>query len=118
MNSPLPVFVSDDRDAFSNALLEVYGIKETPEYKGIGRKPNPILVPPPNLKYSQIVKYKANDEVIGISRCLIDGDPKKVMELLCPMSKGISIQPMPKELTSQLGFIMQGSCEITKSANF
>lgn len=57
-SSLLPVFISDDWDAFANALLEVYGIKETPEYKGIGRKPNPVLVPHPDLKYAQVVKNK------------------------------------------------------------
>jgi IS1 transposase len=88
MSLPLPVFVSDDWDAFASALLEVYGIKETSEYKGIGRKPNPVLVPSPDLKYAQIVKNKANNEVVGLSQRVIYGDPKEVMELLCPMSKG------------------------------
>ena len=88
MGSPLPIFVSDDWDAFANALLEVYGIKEMPEYKGIGRKPNPVLVPPPDLKYAQIVKNKENDKVVGMSQRIIYGDPKEVMELLCPTSKG------------------------------
>ncbi len=88
MSSPLPVFVSDDWDAFANALLKVYGIKEMPEYKGIGRKPNPTLVPPPNLKYAQIVKNKANDRVVGISQCVIYGDHREVMRLLYPISKG------------------------------
>ncbi len=80
--------MSDDWDAFASALLEVYGIKVTPEYKGIGRKPNPVLVPPLDLKYAQIVKNKANNEVVGISQRIIYGDPKDVMEILCPMSKG------------------------------
>ncbi len=88
MGSPLPVFVSDDWDAFANALLEVYGIKEMLEYKGIGRKPNPVLVPPPDLKYAQIVKNKANDKVVGMSQRIIYGDTKEVIELLCPTSKG------------------------------
>ena len=85
---PLPVFVSDDWEAFANALLKVYGIIETPEYKGIGRKPGPVLVPPPYLKYAQIVKNKTNDEVAGMSQRVVYGDPKEVIELLCPMSKG------------------------------
>ncbi len=85
--TPLPVFVSDDWDPFSNALLEVYGVKETPEYKGLGRKPNPILVPPPDLKYAQIVKNKKNDEVVNTFERIVYGDPKDVLELLCPTSK-------------------------------
>lgn len=85
--SPLPIFVSDDWDAFANALLEVYGIEEMPEYKGIGRKPNPVLVPPPDLKYAQIVKNKVNDEVVGMSHRIIYGDPNEVIKLLCPTLK-------------------------------
>jgi hypothetical protein len=87
MDSPLPVFVSDDWDAFANALLEVYGIMETPEYKGIGRKPDPLLVPPPGLKYAQIVKNERNEEVVGMLKRVVFGDPKEVIKLLCPMSK-------------------------------
>src|SRR5271157_1237860 len=50
VGSSLPVFVSDDWDSFAHALLEVYGIMETQTYKGTGRKPNPVLVPHPDLK--------------------------------------------------------------------
>jgi hypothetical protein len=88
MGSPLPVFISDDWDAFANAFLEVYGIEETPDYKGIGRKPNPVLAPPPDLKYAQIVKNKENDEVVGMSQRVVYGDLKEVMELLYLTSKG------------------------------
>lgn len=88
IDTSLPVFVSDDWDPFSNALIEVYGITETPEYKGIGRKPNPVHVPPPDLKYAQIVKNKRNDEVVGIFERVVYGDPKEVIELLCPTLEG------------------------------
>ncbi len=86
-NSPLPVFVSDDWDAFASALLEVYGIKETPEYKGIGRKPHPLLIPPIELKYAQIMKNRVNNELVSVSQRVVYGDPEEVIALLCPMSK-------------------------------
>jgi hypothetical protein len=57
-STELPIFTSDDWDAYKNALVEVYGVEEQPEYKGRGRPPNPKKVPPPDLKYGQVVKYR------------------------------------------------------------
>jgi hypothetical protein len=88
VGSSLPVFVSDDWDPFAQALLEVYGIMETPPYKGTGRKPNPVLVPHPDLKYAQIIKNKANNEVVGTFHRVVFGYPNEVIGLLCPGAKG------------------------------
>jgi hypothetical protein len=38
-STELPVFTSDDWDAYKNALVEVYGVEERPEYQGRGRPP-------------------------------------------------------------------------------
>src|SRR5450756_324575 len=54
-STELPIFTSDDGDAYKNALLEVYGVPEQPEYTGRGRPPNPKQVPPPVLKYAQVI---------------------------------------------------------------
>jgi len=35
-SSPIPVFTSDDWDAFEEGLVTVYGKIELPQYKGIG----------------------------------------------------------------------------------
>ena len=43
-SSPIPVFTSDDWDAFEERLINVYGKIELPQYKGIGRKPLPKLL--------------------------------------------------------------------------
>jgi hypothetical protein len=32
-STELPVFTTDDWDAYKNALVEVYGVEEQPEYK-------------------------------------------------------------------------------------
>jgi len=85
---PLPVFVSDDWDPFAKALLNVYGIEETPIYKGVGRKPNPVLVPPLDLKYAQIIKYTKNDDVIYMSHRIVYGNPEEILEQLVPNSEG------------------------------
>ena len=57
-STELPIFTSDDWDAYKNALLEVYGVEEQPEYKGWGRPPNPKKVPPPDLKYVQVLSIE------------------------------------------------------------
>ena len=68
-----PIFTSDDRDAYKNALVEVYGVDEQPEYKGRRRSPNPKKVPPPDLKYAQVVKYRGGDEVTDVKKRIVSG---------------------------------------------
>ena len=36
-HTELTIFTTDDRDAYKNALVEVYGVEEQPEYKGRGK---------------------------------------------------------------------------------
>ncbi len=54
--SQIPLFISDDWDAFEEALLNIYGKVEQPPYAGVGGKPNPVLVPKEDLLYSQVCK--------------------------------------------------------------
>jgi hypothetical protein len=54
ISSPIPVFTSDDWDAFSEVLVNIYGSIEQPPYEGIGRRPFPRLVPYLDLKYAQV----------------------------------------------------------------
>jgi hypothetical protein len=57
-SSPIPVFTSDDWDPFEEGLINVYGKIELPEYKGIGRRPLPKLVPLDDLKYVKVLKKR------------------------------------------------------------
>ena len=57
-DSPIPIFISDDWGPFEEGLLAVYGILETPPYKRVGRKPLPVFVPPPGLKYALVCKKR------------------------------------------------------------
>ena len=57
-SSPISVFTSDDWDAFEEELVDVYGKIELPQYKGIGRKPLPKLVPLEDIKICQGIKEK------------------------------------------------------------
>ena len=81
-SSPTPVFTSDDWDAFEEALLNVYGKIELPQYKGIGRKPLPKLVPLDDLKYVKVLKKKIKNYVVETIQRIIFGDPEEIFEML------------------------------------
>jgi len=73
---------SDNWDPFEEGLANVYGYLETPHYNGIGRKPLPILIPYPSLKYSQLCKHEENGRVVEVLQRVVFGDPDEVMESL------------------------------------
>ena len=75
IDSPIPVFTSDNWDPFEEGLLNVYGFLETPPYCGIGRKPDPVLVPYPNLKYAKVCKKREKGRLVEVIHRVIYGDP-------------------------------------------
>ena len=81
-SSPIPVFTSDDWDAFEEGLINVYGKIEFPQYKGIGRRPLPKLVPLNDLKYVKVLKKKVKNYVVETIQRIIFGDPKEIFEML------------------------------------
>jgi IS1 family transposase len=82
IHSPIPVFTSDNWDPFEEGLINVYGFLETPAYQGIGRKPLPMLLPNPNLKYAQVCKRKERGRVVEVVQRVVFGDPGEVLRLL------------------------------------
>lgn len=82
IDSPIPVFTSDNWDPFEEGLVNVYGFLETPQYAGIGRKPYPVLIPYPSLKYAKVCKKRRNGRVIEVVQDIVFGDPTEVMKLL------------------------------------
>jgi hypothetical protein len=82
LQSPLPVFTSDNWDPIKDALLRVYGVIEQPLYKGRGRKPFPRLVPPCELRYAQVCKKRKKGRVVEVVQRVVFGDPEEVMFLL------------------------------------
>ena len=88
IDSPIPVFTSDNWDPFEEGLVNVYGFLETPQYAGIGRKPYPVLVPYPSLKYARVCKKRKNGRVIEVVQDIVFGDPVEVMKLLGVNSGG------------------------------
>lgn len=81
-SSPVPVFTSDDWDAFEEGLINVYGKMELPQYKGIGRRPLPKLVPPDDLKYVKVLKKKVKNYVVETIQRIIFGDPEEIFDML------------------------------------
>ena len=88
LSSPIPVFTSDEWDPFEEGLLNIYGKIELPQYKGIGRKPLPKLVPLDNLKYVKVLKKKVKNIIVETIQRIIFGDPKEILELLGADSDG------------------------------
>ena len=81
-STELPIFTSDEWDAYKNALVEVYGVEEQPEYKGRGRPPDPKKVPPPDLRYAQVVKHLEGDEITEVKKRVVFGDKEEVLSQL------------------------------------
>ena len=87
-SSPTPVFTSDDCDAFEEALINVYGKIEFPQYKGIARKPLPKLVPLDDLKYVKVSKKKVKNYVVETIQRIVSGDPDEIFKMLGANSDG------------------------------
>ncbi len=87
-DSEIPLFISDDWDAFEEGLLNVYGKVEQPPYKGIGRKPNPVLVPREDLKYAQVCKKRDKGNVVGMVKRVVFGDLENILSILGADSDG------------------------------
>lgn len=87
-SSPVPVFISDDWDAFEEGLINIYGKMELPQYKGIGRKPLPKLVPLNDLKYVKVLKKKVKNYVVETIQSIIFGDPEEILEMVGANSDG------------------------------
>jgi len=53
-----------------------------PQYKGIGRKPLPKLIPVEDLKYIKACKKKVKGHVVETIQRSIFGDPEEIFEML------------------------------------
>lgn len=82
INSQLPVFTSDNWDAFETGLVQTYGVIEHPPYTGRGRPPKPVWVPHSELKYAQVCKKRKNGRVVEVIQRVVFGDEKEVYYLL------------------------------------
>lgn len=78
-SSPIPVFISDNWEAFEEGLLNVYGKFELPQ---IGRKQLPKLIPFEDLKYIKLRKKKVKRHVVETIQRIIFGDPQEIFKML------------------------------------
>lgn len=88
----LPLFVSDNLDAYPHALLSVYGEREGEPRRGKRRrrrrgrprtKPIIIVKPPEDLQYAQVVKHRdEHGRITSIDRRVIFGTEEEVKEKL------------------------------------
>jgi hypothetical protein len=76
------VITSDNWDPFEEGLLKVHGILENRPYKGVGRRPLPILSPPPGLLYAQVCKKRRNGRLIEVVKRVVFGEKEEVLNRL------------------------------------
>ena len=83
----IPLFLSDNLDSYPNALLNVYGEKEGPRREKKRRRgrprTRPIIKPPADLQYGQVVKHRdEHGRITSIERRVVFGTEEKVKEKL------------------------------------
>jgi IS1 family transposase len=89
----IPFFTSDELPHYADALLEAYGIWETPSRQGNrGRYPLPRKSPPPDLCYAVVVKERENGRVVQVTTRIVYGSEQQVIAALnaSPVSKTIN----------------------------
>jgi len=84
---------SDELPHYAHALLEVYGVWDTPPRQGTrGRFPQPRRYPPPDLCYAVVVKERARGRVVHVMTRLVYGTTEQVETALrrSPVSRTIT----------------------------
>jgi hypothetical protein len=87
------LFTSDELANYPTVLLETYGVLTPVERQGtVGRFPNPVLQPPPELVYATVHKHRENDRVVKVDRCLIYGTETQLSAALkaSPLSRKVN----------------------------
>jgi IS1 family transposase len=79
----IPFFTSDELPHYADALLEVYGVLETPRRQGHrGRHPLPRKCPPPDLCYAVVVKERERGHVVNVTTRIVYGSEQQVVAAL------------------------------------
>lgn len=75
----LPLFVTDGRKYYKQALLDKYSyIVEFPRTGERGRPRKPMQKPLPKLKYAQVVKEREGGEIVNIEKRIIFGSSEEI----------------------------------------
>jgi len=76
----LPLFVTDGRKYYRQALLDRYSyVKEFPKTGKRGRPRKPKQVPLKKLRYAQIVKERDGQDLISVTKRIIFGDSENIV---------------------------------------
>ena len=89
----IPFFTSDALLHYADALLEVYGVWDTPPRQGTrGRVPKPRRYPPPDLCYAVVIKERAHGRVVQVTTRIVYGTTVQVEAALraSPVSRMIN----------------------------
>ncbi len=79
----IPFFTSDELPHYADALLEAYGIWQTPARQGKrGRYPLPRKHPPPDLCYAVVVKERERGRVVNVTTRIVYGSEQQVIAAL------------------------------------
>ncbi len=87
------LFTSDELPNYPTVLLETYGVLTPVERQGsVGRFPNPVLQPPPEMVYATVHKHRENGRVVKVDRCLIYGTEAQLKQALksSPLSRKVN----------------------------
>ncbi len=113
----IPFFTSDELRHYERALLETYGIlqEESRHIGQRGRRAKPKLIPPPELRYAQVVKKRNKGRVVSIETAIVFGDPEEVKSRLAasPVSNSINTSFVERN-----NLTLRQSCRrLTRGAN-
>ena len=89
----IPLFTTDGHDEYSKALLKEYGTQLPVKRTGkLGRPRKSKTIPPPELNYVQVVKYRRKGRVVRIEERLIYGTWEAVNDVLkeSPVSSSVN----------------------------
>ena len=75
----IPFFTSDELPHYADALLDAYGVLQTPPRRaGPGRPPLPRKYPPPDLCYAVVVKERDSGRVVNVTTRIVYGSEEQI----------------------------------------
>ena len=89
----IPFLTRDARPHYADALVEVYGVWDTPPRQGTrGRVPQPRRYPPPDLCYAVVIKERAHGRGGQVTPRIVYGTTVQVAAALraSPVSRTIN----------------------------
>ena len=88
----IPFFTSDELPHYADALLDVYGVWNTPPRHGNrGRYPLPRKYPPPDLCYAVVVKEREHGRMVNVTTRIVYGSEQQVIAALKASSVSTTI---------------------------